>query len=498
MKNSGISKTQELQWLLLGVLFVVYHPKAPLYTSNQNTKFLHGAGDAGYGFLENDWMANTLDPLPLFTALIKTLYFLNAIEITYVIFAVILLIYFYTLGKIAQYLFPGLTKTASILVYSVLFFLVYHPKIGLAGQYLLGTYLQPCVFGVFFLLSIERYLNDHLKTASILLAVSAAFHPAYLPTVLIVQASYTIFPLIKDKQSAKKTIAPLLFFTLISAPFLIRHLILFEPTTAALHAEAMDILTNKRIPHHTNIHIWLNTESFLKMGVMLLSMFLIRKSKLLPIMASLYLVITLSGIFLYFFSNTMLAFTTPWRHSVFLAPLSICVLAGWAAQASNRLFEKQKKLLPIASAIIGILLMLLTVRNINKQVNAFEKYGNGTEMGAIRYASSHASSEDLYLVPPERNSVFNKFRLETGIPILANLKTHPYKDTEIIEWDTRCRKAQAFYGSTQLGERLQALDELIKTYPITHYIIDSTTAPTSGFPGRPVYRDAYYTILEIP
>ena len=493
MKNRGILKTQELQWLLLGLLFVVYHKKNPLYTSNQNTKFLHGAGEAGYGFLENDWMANTLDPLPLFTFLVKTLYLFNSIEITYFIFGAALLIYFYTLGKIAQYLFPGLKKTAPILVYSALFFLVYHPKTGLAGQYLLGTYLQPCVFGVFFLLSIERFLNNHLKTASILLALSAAFHPAYLPTALIVQANYTILSLVKDKQGIKKTIVPLLLFTLISAPFVLRHIILFAPTAEALHAEAMDILTNKRIPHHTNIHLWFNTESFLKMCLMLFSTLLIRKSRLFPIMFTLYLVIALSGIYLYFSPNTTLAFTTPWRHSVLLAPLSISVLIAWAAQSSNLLLEKQKTLLPIVIITTSTLLLFLTIRNINKQVDTFKAYGKGIEMGAIHYASSHGSSEDIYLVPPD-NSLFDKFRLESGIPILANRKTHPYKDKEVIEWDERCRLAEAFYTTETAEEKGRTLRQLVKQYNITHYIIPSEMPSAADLPGETVYSDAHYTL----
>ncbi len=496
MKNNSNSPSQNVQWLLCGFLFVVFHPKAPLYTSNQNTKFLHGAGDAGYGFLENDWMTNTLDPLPLFTAFVKTLYLFNTIELSYVLFAILLLIFFLTLGKIAQYLFPGLKNTAPILVYSTLFFLFYHPKTGLAGQYLIGTYLQPCVFGVFVLLSIERYLKGHVSTASILLALSSAFHPAYLPTALIVQANYTILSLVKDKHAWKKTITALLFFGLISAPFVIRHLLLFAPTTDALHAEAMDILTNKRIPHHTNIHVWFDTESFMKMALMLFATLLIRKSRLFPIMASLYLVIAFSALFLFFFPHTNLAFTTPWRHSVFLAPLAVTILAGWVAQASNRFFEKQTAWRAATITLLGILLALLTVKNIKKQINEFEEYRNGKEMGAVRHASGLASPRDIYLVPTG-SEAFEKFRLETGLPILVNKKTHPYKDTEVIEWDSRCRNAQLFYTAQTPEERNRALMQLVRKYGITHCITPSDAPSVADLSGKVVYGDAHYTVLEL-
>lgn len=498
MKKNNILHLKKLWWLVPGLLFVVYHQKEPLYTKNQNTKFLHGAGNAGYGFLENDWMANTLDPLPLFSTLIESLYLFNAIEITYLFFAAALFIYFHALVRIAQKLFPELKTSAPMVLYLALFFLIHRTnQPGLADQYLLGKYFQPCVLGVFLLLSIERFLNGHRKTASVLLAVSAAFHPAYLPTALIVQATYTTLLLTRENKSARETITPLILFVLLSAPLVIRHLAVFAPTTPDLNHLAMDILANQRIPHHTNIRMLLEPESFLQMGFVLASMLLIRKTPLLPIMGTLYLVITFSGLYLYFFPNAAFAFTTPWRSSVFLVPLAISIFAGWAGQISASFLDRHKKMSPILVTVSCMLVALLTVKQIQKQVNAFEKYRNGKEMAVMNYASAHASSGDLYLVSPDDRN-FDKFRLETGIPILANIKTHPYKDTEVIEWDNRCRKAQAFYSSAQPEERIRAFRALIATYPVTHCIISSTTDPAAGFPGRPIYRDAYYTILEIP
>lgn len=496
MNKKKMQINHESTLLMLSLLFVVFHLKKPLYSSNQNTKFLHGAGEAGYGFLENDWTANTLDPLPLFTALVKALYQFNAIELTYVLFGIILLIYFYTLVKITRHFFPALNNTAPIFAYSVLFFLVYHPKTGLAGQYLLGTYLQPCVFGVFVLVSIDRFLKKRLKTASFLLALSAAFHPAYLPTALIIQGTYTIYSLVIDKKGVKKSIVPLILFSLISAPFVIRHFMLFTPTTALLHAESMDILTNQRIPHHTNIRLWFNTESFLKMCLMLFSTLLVRKSRLFPIMLILFLVIALSGLFLSIFPNTMLAFTTPWRHSVFLAPLSISILIGWAVQRFSLTGNKSKALPPTVIAISSIVLVILTAKNINKQFETFNGYKNSIEMGAIRHAAFLATEENLYLVPPD-NSSFDKFRLETGIPILANRKTHPYKDTEVIEWENRCQLAKEFYTAKTSEERDLSLRALVERYGITHSIVPSETLSNHSLPGKAVYSDAHYTILKL-
>src|SRR5947209_15946407 len=56
---------------LLGAgLFAAAYGQAPLYYSNQNQYFLHGLAAAGQGDLDEDWLANTRDPTPAFSALV--------------------------------------------------------------------------------------------------------------------------------------------------------------------------------------------------------------------------------------------------------------------------------------------------------------------------------------------------------------------------------------------------------------------------------------------
>ena len=60
--------------LAAGVLFAVAHTQSPLYYSNQNQYFLHGLAAAGYGHLSDDWLANTADPTPVFSAFVTASY----------------------------------------------------------------------------------------------------------------------------------------------------------------------------------------------------------------------------------------------------------------------------------------------------------------------------------------------------------------------------------------------------------------------------------------
>src|SRR5262245_50593848 len=50
--------------------FAFVYCQAPLYYSNQNQYFVHGLANAGVGQLHDDWLANTFDPTPVFSALV--------------------------------------------------------------------------------------------------------------------------------------------------------------------------------------------------------------------------------------------------------------------------------------------------------------------------------------------------------------------------------------------------------------------------------------------
>src|SRR5436190_4895343 len=58
-------------FLVGAAVFAAAYCQAPLYYSNQNQYFLHGLAGAGTGLLREDWLANTRDPTPVFSALVS-------------------------------------------------------------------------------------------------------------------------------------------------------------------------------------------------------------------------------------------------------------------------------------------------------------------------------------------------------------------------------------------------------------------------------------------
>lgn len=104
--------TSSAYFLLSAAIFGIAFTQWPLFSENQNTKYLIGLGNAGMGFLHEDWLANTIDPLPTFSALVHLTYrFLNQ-NFFYLYHSLLLGLYLTSLMWIADKVF-GLSKTVA-------------------------------------------------------------------------------------------------------------------------------------------------------------------------------------------------------------------------------------------------------------------------------------------------------------------------------------------------------------------------------------------------
>src|SRR5687768_9821355 len=83
--------------LLAAVAFAVAHTQAPLYYSNQYQYFLHGLAEGGLGLLHGDWLANTRDPTPVFSALVAFTYRFLHVSLFYAYYFLLLVVYFLSL-----------------------------------------------------------------------------------------------------------------------------------------------------------------------------------------------------------------------------------------------------------------------------------------------------------------------------------------------------------------------------------------------------------------
>jgi hypothetical protein len=169
--------------LLLALVFAVSFRQLPLYSSNQNTYFLHGLANAGVGHLSSDWLAQTTDPVPVFSALVSVTVYIFGENIFYLYQIIIQGIYAYSILGVGSSIFRFKSLGIKYLFYFVLIaelhvgFLAHFLSVvpifhhltysinpngiltsGVAGQCILGPFFQPSVFGVFIILSIYFYL----------------------------------------------------------------------------------------------------------------------------------------------------------------------------------------------------------------------------------------------------------------------------------------------------------------------------------------------------
>ncbi|NEQ96195.1 MAG: hypothetical protein F6K30_05655 [Cyanothece sp. SIO2G6] len=523
------------QFLFLGLILGIGYTQDPIYNSpeNQNTKYFHAFARAGHGFLSEDWLATTRDPLPAFTALVEWTYrFLHHEYVFYFYYILIFALYIYSLMGIVAIIYPlkmpplplgnspgqdqqsastASLQRASWLFLAFFFFIhIVHIEIfevdigwdlhaGVAMQYILGPVFQPANFGVFILLSILLFLRQRPFWAVGMLAIAVTFHPAYFPSVAALTGAYMVAQWWShSRHAAHPWYQPLilgLVATVLMLPVFLYMTLGFPDTTPELAQRAKEIIVNERIPHHSIPAVWLDGgEAYVQMAIVAIAIWLARKSTLAWILAvPLVLATGLTWVQMLSGSET-LAFVAPWRMSVFLVPIGTSVLLGWGAIALARVIPATR----IATRLtIGFSIIVMTAVVIGGGYEQVAKFQTQDEtIPVMEVVQQTAQPGDLYLIPPNVRA-WRKFRLRTGAAIFINRKSHPYIDTEVIEWSDRLTLAQQFYHTQPRGQQCRLLKRtLVKDYGVTHVIfpVDQGQQACSGF--EEVYQDEHYRLHQ--
>jgi hypothetical protein len=367
-------------FLSVAILFSIIYTQSPLYTSNQNQYFLHGFAQAGVGNLADDWLANSLDPTPLFSLLVRWVYQITQWEpIFYLIYAILMWIYFYSIVGIVGQTLPVYAsikkwKSTRYLVFLALFLTIHSAALryalslglgdnwtflfedGVADQRMLGLVLQPSTFGVFLLLSIYLFLKRQPYWAMLSHVFAASMHPTYLLSAGVLTLTYTLISIgeawyarkndlsqasTRAEGKAKSTQAkwtpgkliplflPAILALLSVLPILTYVFLNFGNTPPASTAQAQDILVNYRIPHHALVKSWFDATAILKIGFICLALILVRKQRLFWVLAIPFTVAIILTLVQVISGSNFLALLFPWRMSIFLVPLSTTLILAW-------------------------------------------------------------------------------------------------------------------------------------------------------------------------
>jgi len=470
---------ERTQRIACSIAFAITLTQDRLYTANQNTKFLHGAAAAGYGALRGDWMAGTIDPLPVFSALARLMFGLGWTQLSYAIFAALAAAYAWTLTSVVRA--AGLLTSRRAHLALFLAGLILTQGVlsrwpdGLAEQYMLDHYLQPCVFGVLLIAGIAQYLRGRTALAIALVVGASVMHPDYLPTTMVCVCTFIARPRDGSRPALRRSLAYALLATALIAPLAIYLRSIVAPTSPELWRRSLDVLVTIRIPHHTEVARWLDGHDVLKLAVMAFGAWLARDRALRGVMWALFALIAGSMVLTALFNLEAVAAITPWRASVLLMPLALAVIL---ARLTDRLASRWSQREHSVTVACACVVVIAVAHGAWRQVKRWNDYASASSMPPIAWVRGHAASPQLYLVPI-RDTQFDRFRLETGQPILVNWKTHPYKDVELLEWQRRIGGADAFYTAASARAACEQLSVLAREYGV-NAVVYAAKHPLAG------------------
>jgi hypothetical protein len=499
--------------LLWSTLFTLAYAQAPLYTSNQNQYFLHGLADAGVGHLNEDWLANTRDPTPVFSALVfLTHRILSWDAYFYLYFGILAGIYLHSLLGIGASIFNlnqspsdrriflavliGLNSAAARFVISNALGEEWNYLFdgGVAGQRLLGSVLQPSTFGVLLLLSIHFFLRNRHAGAVVCVILAASIHPTYLLSGGILTVIYMGL-IFREERHLRRPLAIGYGALLGVAPILIHTYTVFKPTSAELTMRSREILVADRIPHHAIPEVWFDATVMLKAAFMLAALILLfRKWKATDEISSQRLFHILLWPFLLASALTCIQVSTksgalallfPWRVSTFIVPLAVAVIT--ARLASD--LHLHRALLPLSL----VLVLALSAAGFAKSRTNYREKLSDQARPMMLFVQETKSAGETYLIPPKMQD----FRLVTGAPIYVDFKAIPYKDSEFMEWHRREQLAARFYRAANRYAACPLLDQLHTEEELTHAVLPSDH-PGRGCPGvRESHQDEHFGVYAL-
>jgi len=493
--------------LAWGTLFGLAYGQAPLYTSNQNQYFLHGLAQAGRGNLGQDWLANTADPTPLFTGLVRLTAGLLDERLFYLYFLLLAAVYLHSLWGIADRLFGLSSSGGRSLLFLATFFVLHSAGLrialgrfagggweylfdgGVAGQRLLGTVLQPSTFGVLLLLGVDQFLRGRPYRAAAAAAVSALLHPTYLLCAAVLVGSMVWLLYRRERNLRMPLWAGGLALALV-LPALVYNARTFLPASPA----ALQILAQVRLPEHAVVAEWIDPAAAVKLAVILLAIYLVRGSPLSAILAVGAGAALLLTVVQLLTGSHSLALLFPWRITTYLVPLASAVLAGWGARtAADRLGWTGQAIPGIARALGLASLALSVVSGLAWSALQFAQQQADPARRALAFVESQREPGQVYLIPPR----LQDFRLVTGAPAMVDFKSIPYRGDQVLEWYDRLRLAELIYRDRVEEVNCERLADAAREYGVTHILLDDDLLGLDCPGLRRLYADSPYAVAAL-
>ncbi len=501
-------KTENRWYCLYAILFGLAYSQKALFTSNQNTKFISGLALAGYGDIAADWMAHVTDSFSLFSHVLKWQYQLLGLHAgVHATFVLLVALYGISALWLAKDLLANLEyKRWAVWLFALLWLFIHTKGIrgqwssffpsGLAGQYMLGTYYQPCCFGVLLLAGSAAYTSRRLVWAAICLILAPLFHPTYLISSALITTTIIMLPANRTLGLGRRE--RLVFFSLVGlglAAYAVWYFPAFIPQDPLIQKEAHQILAEVRIPHHAIPAKWQLSKTISFFVFAGISAYLGRKRLMGQLLMIMLLFTGAVILWALIDHNSTFLVIAPWRVSVFLAPLSWIVLLSalvrWSAQVGGGgIASRSSAGLRKAVLTVGVLASLIGVLNL---VSVYQRKPKKDHYPISRFLTNYHRSGSRYLVPLKEM----KIRLEAGVPVYVTWKSHPVRADEFLEWYKRTQTAKTIYKKP-LDQAQPALAALLEGGSVSHMIwpVSKGDFPFSHL-GRRIYRDKDFSLWDL-
>jgi hypothetical protein len=531
--------------LLWATAFAAANGQPPLYVSNQNQYFLHGLAVAGRGDLAHDWLANTLDPTPVFSAGVAWVYAHVGEWGFYAAYAILQGVYFVSLvalidatlglprSRPARFVLLTLliavggcaARWASLYVSGTLVPQYLHRPMnlidvarylqqGLASQYLLAQGLQPSAFGALLLSSMACFARGRPIVAALLAAAGCAVHATYLLSAAILTVTYMLVLVGNGRWLMALLVGAITLLAV--APLVLSIQAEFAPTTPEQSAEAQRIMVDVRLPHHAVVGTWWDRSAKLQVAWFLLAVLLTMRTRLFALVtipAFLAALLTLirampeTPAALDWLRNhgvpadvldkltiwcRTLALMFPWRISAVLIPVATAVIVTRLVALMTP-YPGRPEWLGWAARLVATVVFVaavggglyITLRDPNLIWPT-----DGRERPVLAFVESRRKPGDVYLIPPDE---LERFRLSTGAPIYADWKSIPYKDVEMLTWYARIERARKWYSA---GDWDAAHDDL-RREGLTHLVIPTGNMPAKATTLELEFGDAAYAVYRV-
>lgn len=490
----------EFAVLIIGsLLFAGAYTQLPFFTGNQYTYFFWGLARAGYGYLSSDWLANQTDPVPVFSALVYLVQRAGARWMFYVLHGLLAATYALSLFLLVRRVLRKRSTVAAMAAAVALITLIHAPWMwtgwvgvppetvagvltvpslvssvlteGVAEQYILGKALQPSAFGVLLLVSLVLFLRRRELAAVVVAVLPAVLHSTYLVQAAILIAGFLVALLLEGrrKTALRASVLALLLLVSLGVAVLWR----LGPAGADMAGGTRSVLYSARIPHHADVTVWANARDLWRVALVAVAILLLKRHRRLRtvLLTATGLTLVLTAV-QFWTGSEALGLMFPWRASVWLVPAATAVIVGsglgfLSSFTGARLGERGRLILSRSLVLCSAAAVVVACsQGIHRTVRAAQEGPDAPPVcEAVR---ENARGGQTYLVPLGLYG----FRLETGVPVFVDWKSHPYRADELGEWFTRVGLAGEFYEAESAYDALKALNRIRTKSPITHVLAD--------------------------